>query len=347
LLPHALCAAQRAVFEGLTATGDHLIPSEKLRDALMALRAALAAMPLPAAPSDQGTQAVAASGSRHELKTDPSAFDAVAAGHKTFEIRWDDRGFAVGDDLVLRRTQHTGAEMEAGSPLMYTGESLQVRVTHVMRDRPGLAEGWVILSIALAAQPVKAAFLQDAIDRWDAQARAKGYADIHSAMDAVPEVKAASPVAWLYRGGGHFAPTDDDLWHLKMGATAPDLGWTHQEKMPVYAGPNVTCRVGVPKGWAIRLESRDLFKPITVTAPNGYTAVVTNTERNPANVLYLLAKALLEGGEVAEVGTDVHAELGRVIEWVTDLPWPHGSDEMAQRLGRVRSALTPNGEFNV
>lgn len=39
----------------------------------------------------------------HELKTWPEFFDAVARGDKTFEVRKDDRGFQVGDELVLER----------------------------------------------------------------------------------------------------------------------------------------------------------------------------------------------------------------------------------------------------
>lgn len=67
----------------------------------------------------------------HELKTDPEVFDAVAAGLKTFEIRYDDRGYQVGDQLILRKTRYTGAEM-----------------SHILRGPCyGLADGWVIISL--------------------------------------------------------------------------------------------------------------------------------------------------------------------------------------------------------
>lgn len=87
----------------------------------------------------------------YELKTDPATFDAVAQGLKTFEIRYDDRGYNVGDKLTLRRTKHTGQEMKDGKPLVYSGAVLEVRVSHIMRGPVyGLADKWVIMSIEKA-----------------------------------------------------------------------------------------------------------------------------------------------------------------------------------------------------
>lgn len=97
----------------------------------------------------------------HVLKTDPEVFDAVAAGLKTHEIRFNDRDFCVGDVLVLYRTKHTGAEMRNGCPLIYEGAPIRKVVSHVLSGY-GLSEGWVILSFATPAAgvpaPVEAGF---------------------------------------------------------------------------------------------------------------------------------------------------------------------------------------------
>jgi hypothetical protein len=83
----------------------------------------------------------------HELKTDTEVFTAFADGMKTFEIRFDDRDFKVGDLLLLKETQHTGEEMKDGKPLIYTGQEDWLKVRYILRGPIyGLREGWVIMS---------------------------------------------------------------------------------------------------------------------------------------------------------------------------------------------------------
>ncbi len=112
----------------------------------------------------------------HELKTDPIVFDDVVAGRKLFEIRRDDRGFQVGDLLVLKRTLHTGEEMAGadGKPLIYTGDVVVVKVIHLLRGPVyGLHPGWVILSIeplstrpCVACEKRVAAWVRQYLEEW-------------------------------------------------------------------------------------------------------------------------------------------------------------------------------------
>ena len=44
----------------------------------------------------------------HELKTWQQPFDDVWNNEKTFEVRKDDRGFRLGDELLLREFDHVG-----------------------------------------------------------------------------------------------------------------------------------------------------------------------------------------------------------------------------------------------
>ena len=76
----------------------------------------------------------------HDLKTLPEYYAAVDKGVKTYELRFDDRNYAVGDMLILR--EWTGTE--------YTGRKISATITHILKDCGfGLAEGYVILSIKL------------------------------------------------------------------------------------------------------------------------------------------------------------------------------------------------------
>lgn len=71
----------------------------------------------------------------HELKTWSEPFAAVLDGRKRYEIRRDDRGFSVGDELHLREWIPVHSSNDAGE---YTGRSLRVRVMYMT---PGGAWG--------------------------------------------------------------------------------------------------------------------------------------------------------------------------------------------------------------
>jgi len=77
----------------------------------------------------------------HALKTWTEFFDAVADGSKTFEIRKNDRGFQVGDTLILRDWDRNKGQ--------YTGRKLKVEVTYITDGGTlgCLAPGHVCMSI--------------------------------------------------------------------------------------------------------------------------------------------------------------------------------------------------------
>jgi hypothetical protein len=104
----------------------------------------------------------------HELKCWPESFDAVERGEKRFEFRRDDRGYDVGDVLVLRRWDPKTGD--------YTGRWLRKRVTYVMRGpRFGLPRGYCVMSIAPEGelgQVVEYSRLGVATNEMEASARA-------------------------------------------------------------------------------------------------------------------------------------------------------------------------------
>lgn len=84
----------------------------------------------------------------HQLKTDPEVFAASWEGIKGFEIRFNDRDFEPGDELLLKETRFSGEEMKEGAPLEFTGREIDAHVNYMLRGgNYGLAEGWVILSV--------------------------------------------------------------------------------------------------------------------------------------------------------------------------------------------------------
>ena len=93
----------------------------------------------------------------HELRISPWSFDAVLSGAKPFEVRPDDRGYKVGDILILREWDASLLE-QSPSPLMgvppnltpdcYTGRVAHRIVTYILRhdDYPeAICEGYCVL----------------------------------------------------------------------------------------------------------------------------------------------------------------------------------------------------------
>ena len=90
---------------------------------------------------------------RHDLKTIQPYFNDVRTGVKCFELRKDDRGFAVGDVLNL-------AEYVNGA---LTGAVITAKVIYLLRDAPqfGLMPGYVILGIEKLAVFPPGTFTRD------------------------------------------------------------------------------------------------------------------------------------------------------------------------------------------
>ena len=75
----------------------------------------------------------------HNLKIKPIYFDAIARGEKTFEVRYDDRGYRVHDTLRLR-------EFDDGD---YTGREIEAEVTYLLDDKAYCKEGYVVMAIKI------------------------------------------------------------------------------------------------------------------------------------------------------------------------------------------------------
>ena len=92
----------------------------------------------------------------HVLKIWTEYFEAVSSGAKTVELRNDDRGYAVGDTLVLREWQPSTEDimdtMQGKSIGGTTGRECRVLVTHITRGETWLQPGVVALSIRLIAE---------------------------------------------------------------------------------------------------------------------------------------------------------------------------------------------------
>jgi hypothetical protein len=88
---------------------------------------------------------------KHELKTLPAYFDRLEDGSKTFEVRRDDRGFQMGDELWLREydpDRCVAHNIRHTRCAAYTGRELEFKVGFVFKAGVGVdLGGYVILSL--------------------------------------------------------------------------------------------------------------------------------------------------------------------------------------------------------
>jgi len=92
----------------------------------------------------------------HKLKTWPEYFVGLLHGVKTFEVRKDDRHFAVGDELVLCEWI---PETES-----FTGRQLRKRITYMMHGMGnvgvigparGVSLGYVVLALTDSSEEIE------------------------------------------------------------------------------------------------------------------------------------------------------------------------------------------------
>lgn len=89
----------------------------------------------------------------HHLKTWPRYFSEVRRGVKSLEIRHDDRGYQVGDVLVLQEFKPHGYRSAGGD---FTGEEHRVLVTHMMRGGDPFIEGLPSTTVIMSIRPLPA-----------------------------------------------------------------------------------------------------------------------------------------------------------------------------------------------
>lgn len=75
----------------------------------------------------------------HNIKCWCEPFAAVLNGDKTFEYRFNDRDYNVGDVLYLQEWNHISNE--------YTGRSILKEITYILKSGYGLPDGYCIMSI--------------------------------------------------------------------------------------------------------------------------------------------------------------------------------------------------------
>lgn len=83
---------------------------------------------------------------KHELKVAIKYADAILSGEKSFEVRKNDRGFKVGDEIVFSVVTNKGYFV--GEAARHPLNGTVYRIDYVLDDFEGLAQKYVAFSIS-------------------------------------------------------------------------------------------------------------------------------------------------------------------------------------------------------
>jgi len=89
----------------------------------------------------------------HELKCWEKFYKYIEDGTKTFEIRYNDRNFQVGDTLYLREYNDLDG--------VYTGRKLYAEVTYILSNFVGLVEDYIAMQIEVIGDSVEADLMEE------------------------------------------------------------------------------------------------------------------------------------------------------------------------------------------
>ena len=81
----------------------------------------------------------------HELKCWPEFYTALVSGEKTFELRFDDRGFRVGDVLWIREWRRLRI-VDGKAEGEYTGREMRRTVSYLLGGF-GLQKDFVCMAL--------------------------------------------------------------------------------------------------------------------------------------------------------------------------------------------------------
>ena len=128
----------------------------------------------------------------HNLKTWTECYNAIVENRKTFEIRFNDRNFAVGDRLCLRQW----CPINEG----YTGRECIVKVSYLLEgeeaERFGVASGFCIMGFDRPYDHRHDFVVCEGCQHFDGEKTEAAYSKVHRIWFIAPESYSDDEWGW-------------------------------------------------------------------------------------------------------------------------------------------------------